>query len=209
MTSGKRVLAVACVLSLVTGVSGLADVQTPSCTTALLIIDVQSAWLTSRALTTGGVLVQEKTAELSSVARAAGVPVVFIKDIAYRSRFGDALLEFAEPLEALEGDIVVEKTHPNGFLETSLEEVLRDLGVTTLLISGYASQACVQETVHGAVTLGFEVIIVEDGHSGGQRGFMAETWNAAWRRQGLQVIPSAEIDFSSLCAPASSASGGG
>jgi nicotinamidase-related amidase len=196
-----RVLICVSLLALVGGASVLAEVQTPSCTTALLIIDVQSAWLSSRSVTIDHVPVQVKTAELADAARAAGVPVVFVKDVAYRERFGDALLGFAPPLEVRDGDVVVEKTHPNGFLDTPLEQVLRDLGATTLLISGYASSECVQETVRGGYSLGFEIIIIEDGHSSGQGGYMAGTMNAVWRRQGLQVLASTEIDFATLCAP--------
>jgi nicotinamidase-related amidase len=204
VTAMMRVLVLVCLLSVIGGASALADVQTPSCTAALLVIDVQSAWLTSRALTTDRVLVQEKVAGIADAARAAGVPIIFVIDIAYRYRFTDEQLELAEPLEVLTGDHVVEKMHPNAFLETSLADVLHDLGVTTLLITGYASQACVQETVHGGRLQSFEIIIVEDGHSGGQGGTMAAIWNDMWRREGLQVIPSAEIDFATLCVPSDS-----
>ena len=82
------------------------------------------------------------------------------------------------------------------------------MGVTTLLISGYASQGCVSATVAGAVKKGFEVIIIADGHSGGDGDFWAKKQNRIWAESGLQVIPSTEIDFAALCSPSNSQGGG-
>jgi len=194
-----RVLAAACLLCLIQAVLVAADVQTTSCSAALLIIDVQNAWLTDRALTTDGLPLPEKAAALAAAAREEGVPVIFVIDVAYRFRFSDEQLELAEPLEVLAGDYVVEKLHPNGFLETSLEPLLQSLGVTTLFISGYATNECVKETLEGGREGGFEIVIVDDGHSGGRSGTRASAWNRIWSGNGLQVTPSWEIDFASLC----------
>jgi nicotinamidase-related amidase len=207
MSKPSRTLVAAGLLLAIVGACVVAEVQTPSCRTALFIIDVQSAWLGSDALTIDGVIVQEKTAGIAESARASGIPVVFIKDVAYRHRFTDQQLEIAPPLEVLDGDLAVEKRDPDGFQLTSLEEILRDMGIITLLITGYASHECVRATVAGATAAGFEVIIVADGHSGGARGFWAQRWNRLWEEGGLQVIPSTEIDFTALCAPPDSGDG--
>ena len=194
-----RIFTAACLLCLIPIASATADIQTPSCSVALLIIDVQSAWLTARALTADGLPLPEKAAALADEARNEGVPVIFIMDVAYRYRFSAAQLALAAPLEAYAIDHVIEKVHPNAFLETSLESLLHSLGVTTLLISGYATNECVKETLEGGQALGFEIVIVEDGHSGGRSGARATAWNRVWSVNGLQVIPSSEIDFASLC----------
>ncbi|MGD9675871.1 MAG: isochorismatase family protein [Candidatus Bipolaricaulia bacterium] len=186
----------------------LGETQPPPCRAALLIIDVQSAWLGPDALTIDHILVQEKTAAIAETARANGIPVVFVKDIAYRYRFTDKQLEIAPPLAILEGDHLVEKTHPNGFLDTPLAALLQDMGITTLLITGYASHECVKATVAGALQHGFEVIIVADGHSGGNGDFWARRQNQVWTDSGLLVLLSTQIDFAALCAEASTETGG-
>jgi nicotinamidase-related amidase len=201
MSNVFRWLAVLGLLLVVGGSVAIAAVQDTVCRTALLIIDVQKAWVGNAALTTDDVLIQEKTAEIAASARAAGVPVVFVIDVAYRDQFGDEGLELVEPLEVLDGDLLVEKTALNGFVRTSLKDDLLEMGVTTVLITGYASHECVAQTARGADSKGFEVIIIEDGHSGGAGGDWARKQNLEWRDRGWLVIPSTEIDFAALCLP--------
>jgi len=187
------------VLVVLVSLAVVAEVQTPSCQTALLVIDIQSAWLDGGSLTTDGVLVQTKTAELATAARAGGVPVVFVIDVSGQGYYSDAELEVAFPHEVQAQDHVVEKLFSNGFRETTLGELLRGIGVTTVLITGYASQGCVNATISGARSEGFEIIIIEDAHSGGGHGDRAAAKNGLWRRLGFNVTPSSEIDFATLC----------
>jgi nicotinamidase-related amidase len=201
MPKPARTLVVAGLLLAIASTAAIGQVQTASCRTALLVIDMQKAWVGSRALTADGSHVTDKIAGILDSARSAGIPIVFVVDIAWLWRFGESQLAIVDPLEVLEGDLIAEKRHPNGFLETSLGDDLRGMGITTLLITGYASHECVSSTVDGALEQGFEIIIVEDGHSGGSGGYWAKLQNQAWQRRSLQVIPSAQIDFAALCAP--------
>lgn len=180
----------------------LGEVQTPSCRTALLVIDVQNAWAANaRALTVDRVRIANKTAEIAATARASGVPVVFVIDVSMRGRYSDWGLSLADPLQAYDGDLIVEKRYQNGFTRTSLNAELEALGVTTLLISGFASDECVRATVEGAMWNGFDVIIIEDGHSGGNGGQTATEMNDHWRSMDIQVIASTALEWPSLCAP--------
>jgi len=201
LAESKRTLVIVALLLAATGVAVFAEVQTPSCRTALLVIDVQVAWLNSSAVTVDGVRIEQKTAQIVEAARPSDIPIVFIVDVSQRSLYSERRLSIARPLEALDGDLVIEKTRPNGFERTTLADDLRARGVTTLLITGLASQHCVQSTVDGALREGFEVIIVQDGHTGLQAGRVASSQNWRWERTGLQVVPSAEIDFAALCSP--------
>lgn len=202
-----RTLAVACLLVLIYALAMAANVQTPSCRGALLIIDVQKAWLTRDALTADGAWLPEKANTLADATRNEGIPVIFIIDVAYRHRFSAKQLELAPPLEALADDYVVEKRHPNGFQASQLEPLLRRLGVHTLLISGYATSECVKATLEGGLALGFDIVVVEDSHSGGLRGMRAAVWNTVWKGAGLQVVTSSEIDFAALRDPSAKEQG--
>ena len=100
----------------------------------------------------------------------------------------------------LDGDYVSEKLYGNAFLGTDLHDLLQSLGVSSILISGLASHSCVSATVNGARLFGYEVVILEDGHSGGQNGDMAERQNTIWSmRMGLAVIASSDLDWTRQC----------
>lgn len=68
-------------------------------------------------------------------------------------------------LEVGPGDRVVAKALNDAFFETSLRANLMALGVDRLLIAGWATDFCVDATVRSAVALGFQVVIVADGHT--------------------------------------------
>ncbi len=191
------ILALAIVLG---GLSVVAsDVQTASCTTALLVIDVQHVWLRGLLFTVDNVYIREKIAELLPRAHEASVPVVYIVDVRKRGQVSEAMLGMPAVIAPQEGDIVSEKTLGNAFSYTDLHDTLQGLGVTRLLISGMGSHSCVSATVTGALIKGYEVVILEDGHSGGQNGKMAEQQNQIWASQGLDVINSRELDWAGQC----------
>jgi nicotinamidase-related amidase len=187
-------------LLLVAGCAAMAQSPIPVCRTALLVIDVQKAWLEgSTPLTVDHVDVASKIAGILEPVRSAGIPVIFIVDVSLRTRYSESMLALAEPLVRLDSDLLIEKLHQNAFLETPLDADLQAMGITTLLITGYASHECVASTVIGALEHGFEILIIEDGHSGGGGGQWAGQMNAIWRQRGLQIVASTEIDFAALC----------
>ena len=186
-------------LAATVGAPCLGQVQTSSCCAALLVIDVQSGWLGPGAVTVDQVRVQDKIAEILDVARPSGIPILFIVDVSTRAVHSEYYLALADPLEVLEGDLLIEKQHPNAFTQTTLDERLRAMGISTLIVTGFASDACVRATVNGARYKHYDIIIVEDGHSGGDGGQTAARQNDAWREMDLVVMPSAEIDSAALC----------
>jgi len=182
-----------------------AAVQTPSCSTALLVIDVQHIWLgRGIMLTTDGRVITDKIAEILPLARQAGVLVVFVKDVSERGNVPEYRLDMPVAIAPLEGDLVSEKRVGDAFSYTGLHATLQDRGVTRVLISGLASHSCVEATVWGARIRSYDIVILEDGHTGGQGGRIAREQNALWEGQDLEVISSAELDWSALCSVAAS-----
>ncbi|MBM2838288.1 MAG: isochorismatase hydrolase [Deltaproteobacteria bacterium] len=59
-------------------------------------------------------------------------------------------------------DIVVEKTTYSGFFNTRLEEVLKSLGTTELIITGCVTNICILYTSSDAVLIGFSVTVLKD-----------------------------------------------
>jgi nicotinamidase-related amidase len=60
------------------------------------------------------------------------------------------------------GDICVDKYRMSGFFDSSLDSILRNLAVTTLLFAGVNSDQCVLATLSHAACLGYDVVLVED-----------------------------------------------
>ena len=60
------------------------------------------------------------------------------------------------------GDTVVYKHRYSGFYGTELEAVLRELGVTTLIVVGATTSVCVDSTVRDAMFRDFHCLVLED-----------------------------------------------
>lgn len=72
---------------------------------------------------------------------------------------------FLAGLERHSADIVIDKTRNDAFFATPLEATLRGLGASRVLITGWATDFCVDGTIRSAAALGFAVIAVTDGHT--------------------------------------------
>ncbi len=60
-------------------------------------------------------------------------------------------------------ELVFNKTAGSVFCATNIEYVLRNLGITTLIVTGVVTTGCVHTAVTDAADRGFHVILVEDG----------------------------------------------
>jgi ureidoacrylate peracid hydrolase len=70
--------------------------------------------------------------------------------------------EILEELAPEAGDFVVSKHRYSGFFETELDEVLRRLGATYLLVTGCTTSICVESTVRDAMFRDYSCIVLED-----------------------------------------------
>jgi nicotinamidase-related amidase len=61
------------------------------------------------------------------------------------------------------GEPVIQKAHPNGFLDTDLDERIGALGIGELVVVGMMSSMCVDATVRAAVDKGVGTTVVHDG----------------------------------------------
>ncbi len=60
------------------------------------------------------------------------------------------------------GDAIVSKHRYSGFFETELDDVLRGLGATCLLVTGCTTSVCVESTVRDAMFRDYACVVVED-----------------------------------------------
>lgn len=64
----------------------------------------------------------------------------------------------------LKGEPVIRKRASDSFFETRLEEELRKRGIDHLIVAGGMTEYCIDTTCRRAVTLGYDVTLVGDGH---------------------------------------------
>lgn len=66
-------------------------------------------------------------------------------------------------------DLVVAKTHNDGFFETPLAAQIRALSPERVVVTGWATDMCVDATLRSAAALGFRVVGVRDGTTVAER----------------------------------------
>lgn len=68
-----------------------------------------------------------------------------------------------DELTPADDEVVLNKTSHSAFTSTSIDDVLRGLGVSQVVIGGWATNACVELTARDAADRGYETFLVEDG----------------------------------------------
>jgi nicotinamidase-related amidase len=132
--------------------------------TALLVIDVQNAVVTSGTPNRDGVVANINT--LVDQARGQDVPVVWVQhsDDEEMPR-GSKEWELVPELSPLDSEPLVHKRCGDSFEATNLESLLAERGVGRLVVTGAESDACIRSTLHGAFTRGYDVTLVGDAHT--------------------------------------------
>ncbi|MFT8988333.1 MAG: isochorismatase family cysteine hydrolase [Bifidobacterium psychraerophilum] len=125
--------------------------------------------------------------ELAQAAREAGIPVIYTRQVeredgadtmpVYRRLKDKAKSEFGETqdmspsgeasqiIDAIApkpGDIVIEKLRWDAFFNTPLDNILRNLGATRIIIAGLQTNVCVETTARSGLMRNYEVGIAED-----------------------------------------------
>jgi nicotinamidase-related amidase len=74
-----------------------------------------------------------------------------------------------------DGETVLQKARPNGFVGTALERELLGHGVEEVVVAGMMSSMCVDATVRAAVDLGFTATVVHDACAAPDLEFAGQT----------------------------------
>ena len=118
--------------------------------TAVLIIDVQSALFGSDPKLFEAEVVIKRIKEITRWARLNGHPVIFFQHEAPRPNLSHKTDDWSleAGLTVKDQDKFVRKSTPDSFLKTDLEDILYNYHIEHLIICGYASEFCVDTTVH-------------------------------------------------------------
>jgi nicotinamidase-related amidase len=101
--------------------------------------------------------------------------------------------DFVAALQAVPGEIVIEKPGKGAFFATPLDRLLRERGITHLAVAGVTTEVCVQTTMREANDRGYECVLVEDATESYFPEFKAATL-AMVRAQGGLVGWTATVD---------------
>jgi nicotinamidase-related amidase len=136
---------------------------------ALLVIDVQKEFFkdpsTARSLDSAIEYINAAIA----LFRSKGLPVICIRHREDESGLipGKEGFDLPDSLNVLATDIHIVKTYGNGFTKTSLAGTLRELGVDTVIITGYCAEFCVLSTCRGAVDQDLTPILMRNALASG------------------------------------------
>ena len=130
---------------------------------ALLVIDVQKQFFNISPVTAQSL---DDAIEYINAAielfREKDLPVICIQHVDKEDKLapGEDGFEIPDQLDILQADFHVHKTYGNSFNKTPLEAKLRELGVDTVIITGFCAEGCVLATARGAADCDFHAILL-------------------------------------------------
>jgi nicotinamidase-related amidase len=135
---------------------------------ALLVLDAQVAMFNLSKPLYNSEAVLDNVRSLIERARVDNAPVVYLR----HSGKQDSVFAEGSPGWQIHPSIfprrdesVIEKHKADAFLETELEQCLRQLSVQAVVVCGFVTEGCIDTTVRRASSLGFQVELAKDAHS--------------------------------------------
>jgi len=130
---------------------------------ALLVVDIQKEFFKF-----GPTTAQSLNAAIEyinaaiALFREKDLPVICIQHMDEEEKLvpGEEGFGLPEELAILPSDLHIHKTYGNSFNKTSLGGELRDLGINTVIITGFCAEHCVLSTYRGAQDLDLTPIIL-------------------------------------------------
>jgi nicotinamidase-related amidase len=134
--------------------------------TALAVIDVQNG-VVGGAYRRDAVVANIST--LVDKAREEGIPLIWVQHSDEDLVKGTPDWEYVPELVRGASEALVHKTFGDSFEGTDLEAVLASGAIGRLVVAGAETDACIRSTIHGAFTRGYDVTLVGDAHTAGDK----------------------------------------
>ena len=155
---------------------------------ALLIIDMQKGSFTAKTprFDTEGVV--SRINILSEQFRNSNSPVIFIQhDGSSMNEFipNTTEWELLDEIKVKKSDIFIDKYANDVFYNSLLLSRIKELNIDDLYITGCATDFCVESTIQSALTKDFNIVVVKDCHTTGDRPHLKaeqviEHYNWVW-----------------------------
>jgi nicotinamidase-related amidase len=164
---------------------------------ALLVIDVQQGLFEVAPIYKAEQLLQNIN-YLVDRAHQVDAPVIYIQHSGKKNlEKGTPKWQFHPRIHPLPKDKIVHKEQGNAFVGTNLDEILKEMKVSGVIITGLITQGCVKATCLGALKMGYKVTLVTDAHS----NFSFAAWkvirdlNQKMSRKIVTLKATSEITF--------------
>lgn len=141
----------------------LPDTPAPLSQSALVLIDCQNTYREGVMQLEGVEPALAQCATLLKRARDAGAPVIHIQHDAGPGTPYDVTAPIgaiADVVAPADGEKVIIKTLPSSFEKTDLDEELKRLGVSNLVLAGFMTHVCVNSTARAAFNHGYATTVV-------------------------------------------------
>ncbi|WP_226641410.1 cysteine hydrolase family protein [Mesobacillus subterraneus] len=135
---------------------------------ALVVIDVQNGMFQKGEAVFNGEELLKGIEALITMARSAKIPVVYVQhneEAGYPLESGTYGWQIHSEICPGEGDIIIQKTTPDSFLKTTLDQELKEKGIEHLYLVGIQTEVCVDTTCRSAFSKGYKLTLVSDLHS--------------------------------------------
>jgi nicotinamidase-related amidase len=133
---------------------------------ALLVIDVQDSFKAdpARWARRSNPAFEANLSRLVEAYRAAGLPVIWVLHTDGDGPFqqGNPWVRLQDWLEQREGEPLLRKSTRNAFTSTRLADLLAELGVRRLAVTGIQTEQCCETTARLAGDLGYDVDFVTE-----------------------------------------------
>lgn len=156
---------------------------------ALLVIDMQKGSFTSQTPRFDSEGVVRRINELAFIFRELSYPVIYIQhDGTGTGEFEKHSFDW-ENLDELiveSTDVRIDKYANDVFYKSQLQSKLNELDVNELLVTGCATDFCIESTIQSALVKDFNVTVISDGHTTGDRPHLKaekviEHYNWVWQ----------------------------
>jgi nicotinamidase-related amidase len=133
---------------------------------ALLVIDMQVGLFEGDPPRHDADGVIQRINEIAKIVRATGGIVIFIQhEDNYSLTPESEGWEILPTLKRVDTDLLLRKQACDSFYETELPDLLEQHGAQEIIITGCATDFCVDTTIRAAASRNYEVVVVEDAHT--------------------------------------------
>ena len=141
----------------------LSQVPVSLAESTLIMVDCQNTYTTGVMELDGVQAALDEAEVLLDRARSVGIPIIHIQHSDGPGSLYDiegesgAIVDRVAPRD---GEPVVVKQYPDSFVQTDLDERLKEIGASNLVIAGFMTHMCVNSTARGAFNLGYAPTVV-------------------------------------------------
>ena len=103
--------------------------------------------------------------DLVDRAREAKVDVIWVQHSEDDMQLDSDLWQIVPELKPSKDERIVHKLWRSSFEETDLEDILEELKIDHLVVTGAQTNYCVRHTIHAAIERGLDVTLISDAHT--------------------------------------------